>query len=144
MSLRDGTKKMSKSELSDQSRINLTDDKDQMINKIKKAKTDTLPLPSTSVGLEKRPEAKNLIGIYSSLMDVKLEHTINKFSGKSFSEFKDKLSQVIVDKISPISSEIKKLLSEKKYLDKILLEGSKKADIIASEKVKKIQKLLGF
>ena len=144
MSLRDGTKKMSKSELSDQSRINLTDDKDQMINKIKKAKTDTLPLPSTSVGLDKRPEAKNLIGIYSSLMDVKLEYTINKFSGKSFSEFKDNLSQVIVDKISPISLEIKKLLSEKKYLDKILLEGSKKADIIASEKVKKIQKLLGF
>ena len=144
MSLRDGTKKMSKSELSDQSRINLTDDKDQMINKIKKAKTDTLPLPSSSVGLEKRPEAKNLIGIYSSLMDVKLEYTINKFSGKSFSEFKDNLSQVIVDKISPISLEIKKLLSEKKYLDKILLEGSKKADIIASEKVKKIQELLGF
>ena len=73
MSLRDGTKKMSKSELSDLSRINLTDDKDQIINKIKKAKTDTLPLPSTSADLEKRPEAKNLIGVYSSLMDVSLE-----------------------------------------------------------------------
>ncbi len=87
--------------------INLTDDKDQIINKIKKAKTDTLPLPSASADLEKRPEAKNLMGIYSSLMDV---------------------SQAMVDKISPISSEIKKLLSDKKYLNKILLEGSKKAD----------------
>ena len=144
MSLRDGTKKMSKSELSDQSRINLTDDKDQIISKIKKAKTDTLPLPSTNTDLEKRPEAKNLIGIYSSLMDVSLEDTINKFSGKNFSEFKENLSQVMVDKISPISSEIKKLLSEKKYLDKILLEGTKKADKIASEKVKKIQELVGF
>ena len=144
MSLRDGTKKMSKSELSDLSRINLTDDKDQIINKIKKAKTDTLPLPSASADLEKRPEAKNLMGIYSSLMDVSLEDTINKFSGKNFSEFKENLSQAMVDKISPISSEIKKLLSDKKYLDKILLEGSKKADKIASDKVKKIQELVGF
>ena len=144
MSLRDGTKKMSKSELSDLSRINLTDDKDQIINKIKKAKTDTLPLPSASADLEKRPEAKNLMGIYSSLMDVSLEDTINKFSGKNFSEFKENLSQVMVDKICPISSEIKKLLSDKKYLDKILLEGSKKADKISSDKVKKIQELVGF
>ena len=144
MSLRDGTKKMSKSELSDLSRINLTDDKDQIINKIKKAKTDTLPFPSTSADLQKRPEAKNLTGIYSSLMDVDLEDTINKFSGKNFSKFKENLSQVMVDKICPISLEIKKLLSEKKYLDKILLEGTQKADKIASEKVKKIQELVGF
>ena len=144
MSLRDGTKKMSKSELSDLSRINLTDDKDQIINKIKKAKTDTLSLPSTNVDFKKRPEAKNLMGIYSSLTDISLEDTINKFSGKNFSEFKENLSQVMIDKISPISSEIKKLLDEKKYLDKILLEGAKKADKIASEKVKKIQELVGF
>ena len=144
MSLKDGLKKMSKSEISDLSRINLTDDKDQIINKIKKAKTDTLPLPSTSGDLEKRPEAKNLMGIYSSLMDVSLDNTINKFSGKNFSEFKKNLSQVIVDKISPISSEIKKLLNEKKYLDKILLEGAKKAHKIDSQKVKKIQELVGF
>ena len=144
MSLRDGTKKMSKSELSDLSRINLTDDKDQIINKIKKAKTDTLPLPATSADLEKRPEAKNLMSIYSSIIDVNLDDTINKFSGKNFSEFKENLSQVMVDKIYPISLEIKKLLSEKKYLDKILLEGTQKADKIASEKVKKIQELVGF
>ena len=144
MSLRDGTKKMSKSELSDLSRINLTDDKDQIINKIKKAKTDTLPLPSTSADLEKRLEAKNLMGIYSSLMDLNLDDTINKFSGKNFSEFKENLSQVLVDKIIPISNEIKKLLKEKSFLDQILDSGCKKADRIASEKLKKIQEIMGF
>ena len=144
MSLRDGTKKMSKSELSDLSRINLTDDKDQIINKIKKAKTDTLPLPSTSVDLDKRLEAKNLMGIYSSLTDVNLDDTINKFSGKNFSEFKENLSQVLVDKLIPISNEIKKLLKEKSFLDQILDSGRKKADKIASEKLKKIQEIMGF
>ena len=144
MSLRDGTKKMSKSELSDLSRINLTDDKDQIINKIKKAKTDTLPLPATSADLEKRPEAKNLMSIYSSITDVNLDDTINKFSGKNFSEFKENLSQVLVDKIIPISNEIKKLLKEKSFLDQILDSGRQKADKIASEKVKKIQEIMGF
>ena len=144
MSLRDGTKKMSKSELSDLSRINLTDDKDQIINKIKKAKTDTLPLPATSADLEKRPEAKNLMSIYSSIIDVNLDDTINKFSGKNFSEFKENLSQVLVDKIIPISNEIKKLLREKSFLDQILDSGRQKADKIASEKVKKIQEIMGF
>ncbi len=144
MSLRDGTKKMSKSELSDLSRINLTDDKDQIINKIKKAKTDTLPLPATSADLEKRPEAKNLMSIYSSIMDANLDDTINEFSGKNFSEFKENLSQVLVDKIIPISNEIKKLLKEKSFLDQILDSGRQKADKIASEKVKKIQEIMGF
>ena len=144
MSLRDGTKKMSKSELSDLSRINLTDDKDQIINKIKKAKTDTLPLPATSADLEKRPEAKNLMSIYSSIIDVNLDDTINKFSGKNFSEFKENLSEVLIDKIIPISNEIKKLLKEKSFLDQILDSGRKKADKIASEKVKKIQEIMGF
>ena len=144
MSLRDGTKKMSKSELSDLSRINLTDDKDQIINKIKKAKTDTLPLPATSADLEKRPEAKNLMSIYSSIIDVNLDDTINKFSGKNFSEFKENLSQVLVDKIIPISNEIKKLLKEKSFLDQILDSGCQKADEIASKKVKKIQEIMGF
>ena len=144
MSLRDGTKKMSKSELSDLSRINLTDDKDQIINKIKKAKTDTLPLPATSADLEKRPEAKNLMSIYSSIMDVNLDDTINKFSGKNFSEFKENLSDVLIDKIIPISNEIKKLLKEKSFLDQILDSGCQKADEIASKKVKKIQEIMGF
>ena len=144
MSLRDGTKKMSKSELSDLSRINLTDDKDQIINKIKKAKTDTLPLPATSADLEKRPEAKNLMSIYSSITEVNLDDTINKFSGKNFSEFKENLSEVLIDEINPISNEIKKLLKEKSFLDQILDSGRQKADKIASEKVKKIQEIMGF
>ena len=144
MSLKDGTKKMSKSELSDLSRINLTDDADQIINKIKKAKTDPLPMPSSKEELDKRQEAKNLIGIYSSLTDTKLEKSINEFSGKNFSEFKDKLSQVLVEKISPISKEITKLLTEKSFLDSILLDGYEKANKIASNKMKKIHEIIGF
>ena len=144
MSLKDGLKKMSKSELSDLSRINLTDDQDQITNKIKKAKTDPLPMPSTIKELDKRPEAKNLLGIYTSLNESNIEKSIEEFSGKNFSEFKKILSQVLVDKINPISKEIKKLLNDKNYLDKILLEGSKKADEIASIKVKKIHEIIGF
>ncbi len=144
MSLKDGQKKMSKSELSDLGRINLTDEKDQIVNKIKKAKTDPLPMPSTNQELEKRPEAKNLIGIYSSLSNLSLEKTIGDFSGKNFSEFKNSLSQVLIDKITPISNEIKKLLNDKGYLDAILLEGSSKASKIASKKIKEIHKIVGF
>ena len=144
MSLKDGLKKMSKSELSDLSRINLTDDKDQIINKIKKAKTDPLPMPSTLEELNKRPEAKNLIGIYSSLKDISIEKIINEFSGKNFSEFKEYLSQAIIEKIEPISLEIKKLTSEKKYIDEILLEGCNRANDIASKKIKKIHEIVGF
>ena len=144
MSLKDGSKKMSKSELSDLSRINLTDDEDQIINKIKKAKTDPLPLPETLAEIEKRPEAKNLIGIYSSLVNQSLEKSIIEFSGKNFSEFKENLSQVLVEKIIPISTEIKKLLDEKEYLDTILSDGSEKANKIASKKVNKIHEIVGF
>jgi len=144
MSLKDGSRKMSKSEPSDLSRINLTDDKDQIINKIKKAKTDTLPLPSNEEELKDRPEAKNLLGIYSSLTNTSLDKNINNFSGKNFSEFKEDLSQALVDKILPISNEIKKLLNEKKYLDEILLNGYEKANEIASKKIKKIHEIVGF
>ena len=144
MSLKDGTKKMSKSELSDLSRINLKDDKDSIINKIKKAKTDPLPLPSSVDELNERPEAKNLLGIYSSLTNSTLDKSVNEFKGKNFSEFKDKLSLVLVEKINPISQEIKKLINDKEYLDKILLEGHKKANIIASNKVKEMREIIGF
>ena len=144
MSLKDGQKKMSKSDLSDLSRINLTDDKDQIINKIKKAKTDSLPMPNNIDELEDRAEAKNLIGIYSSLSGLSLEKILNQFSGKNFSEFKENLSQVMVDKITPISSEIKKLLVDEVYLDKILIEGSEKASNLASKKIKKIHEIIGF
>ena len=135
---------MSKSELSDLSRINLTDGKDEIVNKIKKAKTDTMPMPMAVEELETRPEAKNLIGIYSSLSELTLEKTIKDFSGKNFSTFKDSLSQILVDKIFPISVEIKKMLNNKKYLYEILSEGCKKADIIASQKIKKIHEIVGF
>ena len=144
MSLKDGTKKMSKSELSDLSRINLTDIKEDIVNKIKKAKTDALPMPNTNEELDNRPEAKNLIGIYSSLSNVSLDETITKFSGKNFSEFKEDLSQVLVDKISPISNEINKLMKDKMFLDKILKDGCDKANEIASKKLREIHKIVGF
>ena len=144
MSLKDGLKKMSKSDESDLSRINLTDTKDQIINKIKKAKTDSLPLPSNVEELSKRPEALNLIGMYSSLNNSSLEETIKNFSGKNFSDFKNSLSQLMVDKIDPISLEIRKLLNDSNYLDQILSEGVKKAQEIASQKVKKIHEIIGF
>ena len=144
MSLRDGTKKMSKSEVSDLSRINLTDNKDAIISKIKKAKTDPMPLPAEIKELDKRPEAKNLLSIYSSLNDTTLEQTISEFSGKNFSEFKNSLIQVLVDKLDPISQEINKLMSNQDYLDKILDLGFEKANNIASEKVKEIKQIVGF
>ena len=144
MSLKDGSKKMSKSEISDLSRINLTDNKDQIINKIKKAKTDPLPMPKTILELEKRLEAKNLIGIYTSLTNSTLEKTVESFMSKNFSEFKEKLSTLLVDKIEPISLEIKKLLNDQNYLNSILEEGAEKANDIASQMIKSIKEIVGF
>jgi len=144
MSLKDGLKKMSKSELSDLSRINLRDNKDTIINKIKKAKTDPMPMPITLKDLEERAEAKNLLGIYSSLTNSSLEKSVEIFAGKNFSEFKEKLSVILVDSIYPISEEIKKLLDDKSYLDNILLEGVEKANTIASKKIKRIKEIVGF
>ena len=144
MSLKDGLKKMSKSDPSDLSRINLSDTQDQIINKIKKAKTDPLPMPMNIKDLDKRPEARNLLGIYSSLKKIDLERSVKEFSGKNFSEFKENLAQVLVDKVFPLSLEIKKLLKEKDFLDQILFEGVQKANDIASKKIKEIHKIMGF
>ena len=144
MSLKDGSKKMSKSELSELSRINLTDDRDAIVNKIKKAKTDPLPMPSSVEELNERLEARNLLGIYSSLNNSTLQNTVENFSGKNFSEFKNQLSDLLVKKIEPISLEIKKLLNDQPYLDKILLEGVEKANLIASKKIDRIKEILGF
>jgi tryptophanyl-tRNA synthetase len=144
MSLKDGSKKMSKSEISDFSRINLTDDKDQIINKIKKAKTDPLPMPKTVLELEERLEAKNLIGIYASLTNSNIEKSVESFIGKNFSEFKEKLSEVLVDTIEPISLEIKKLLNDQTYLNNILQVGAEKANSIASKKIQNIKEIVGF
>jgi len=144
MSLKDGSKKMSKSELSDLSRINLTDDKDQIINKIKKAKTDPMPLPKDLKELDERLEAKNLLGIYASLNNTSLENSVEIFAGKNFSDFKEKLSELLVNKLEPISKEIKKLLGDQAYLDKILLEGVEKANLVASKKIERMKEIIGF
>ena len=144
MSLKDGLKKMSKSDASDLSRINLKDSNDSIINKIKKAKTDANPIPSNIDELENRQEAENLIGIYSNLKNQNIDVTLKEFGGKNFSEFKTNLSEQLIDKISPIASEINKLLNNSDYLDKILLTGAEKANEIAEKKVKEIKKIVGF
>jgi tryptophanyl-tRNA synthetase len=144
MSLKDGMKKMSKSDPSDLSRINLTDNEDEIVNKIKKAKTDTMAMPEVKENLDKRPEVENLLGIYSSLSNQSLEDSKEKFRKKNFSDFKEKLSNLLVAKIAPVSKEIKKLLSDENYLDQILFEGSQKANDLASKKIKEIKELVGF
>ena len=144
MSLKDGTKKMSKSDPSDLSRINLNDSKDEIINKIKKAKTDTQPLPDDEKNLRERPEAENLLGIYSSLNNQSFKDTINEFSGKNFSEFKNNLSELIVEKISPISNEINKLLKDNSFIDGVLREGAEKASKITTRKINEMKKIIGF
>ena len=144
MSLKNGNNKMSKSDPSDLSRINLTDSKDQIVNKIKKAKTDNDPLTDDDENLKKRPEVENLLGIYSSLSNQSLKKSMNEFSGKNFSEFKKKLAELVVEKISPISTEINKLQKDIDHIDAILKEGADKANLIASKKVKEMKKIIGF
>jgi len=144
MSLRDGKKKMSKSEESDQSRINLKDDKDLIDQKIKKAKTDGEPIPSELAGLKDRHEVNNLVSIYASVNNITIEKVLKEFGGKNFSTFKGKLSESVVEKICPIGSEIKKLLKDEKYLYKILEKGSKKADLIAKKNLKEIYDIIGL
>ena len=144
MSLKDGLKKMSKSDPSDLSRINLTDSKDEIVNKIKKAKTDSYPIPNEEIKLKDRPEAQNLLGIYSSISNQTLDETLNEFGGKNFSDLKVQLAEILSNKISPITKEIKKLTNDKKYLDKILLEGASKAEEIAGQKIKEMKKIIGF
>jgi len=144
MSLRDGKKKMSKSEDSDQSRINLKDDKDLIDQKIKKAKTDNDSIPSEVNGLKNRYEAANLISIYASINNVKIDKVLKEFGGKNFSTFKSKLSESIIEKICPIGNEIKKLLKDKKFLNDILGKGAKKADLIAKNNLKEIYTIIGL
>ena len=144
MSLKDGLKKMSKSDPSDLSRINLTDSKDEIVNKIKKAKTDSYPIPNEEIKLKDRPEAQNLLGIYSSISNQTLDKTLDEFGGKNFSDLKVQLAEILSNKISPITDEIKKLTDDKKYLDKILLEGASKAEEIAGQKIIEMKKIIGF
>ena len=144
MSLKDGTKKMSKSDPSDLSRINMTDSEDQIINKIKKAKTDNDPIPENDAGLSKRPEVENLLGIYSSLSNQSLDKTLSEFSGKNFSDFKKNLADILVEKISPISKEIRKIQKDKSFIDNVLHNGAQKAEKIAKSKVDEMKKIIGF
>ena len=135
---------MSKSDDSDYSRINLKDDKDLIDQKIKKAKTDTTPIPSMMNELKNRYEAANLISIYSNINSISIEKVLDEFGGKNFSTFKSKLSESIVEKICPIGKEIKKLLKDESYLDRILEKGAKRADLIAKTNLKEIYKIVGL
>ena len=144
MSLRDGNNKMSKSDISDASRINLTDTKEQISNKIKKAKTDSEPLPSNLEELIKRPEALNLVNIYSSLSDNSIENVLIEYEGKGFSFFKPRLIDLIIKVISPISLEMRYLLKDTKEIDNILKIGSEKAEKIAKPVLDDVKKLIGF
>ena len=144
MSLRDGKRKMSKSEESDQSRINLRDGKDLIDQKIKKAKTDNDTIPSEVDGLKNRFEALNLLSIYASINNIQLTKVLKEFGGKNFSTFKCKLSESIIEKICPIGNEITKLLKDRNYLSKILENGSKRANIIANNNIKEIYDIIGL
>ena len=144
MSLKDGNKKMSKSDPSELSRINLNDSKDEIVNKIKKAKTDSFALPDNENDLKTRPEALNLLGIYSLLHNQEIKKTVKEFSGKDFADFKKKLSELVVEKIYPISLEIEKLKKEINFIDKVLSDGSIKAHEISSKKVREIKEIIGF
>jgi tryptophanyl-tRNA synthetase len=144
MNLRDGKKKMSKSDESDYSRINLKDDKDLIDQKIKKAKTDTVPIPSTVNELKNRYEASNLISIYASINSIDIDQVLNEFGGKNFSTFKNKLSESIIERICPIGKEVKKLLKEQGYLNDILAKGAKKANLIAKDNLKEIYEIVGL
>jgi tryptophanyl-tRNA synthetase len=144
MSLRDGTKKMSKSDASDYSRINLTDDADTIAQKIRKAKTDPEPLPSEEKGLESRPEADNLVGIYAALAGRAKSDVLGEFGGGQFSSFKNSLVELCVAKLSPIASEMKRLVADPGYVDSILVDGADRARAIADETMKLTRDIVGF
>ncbi|KQW19330.1 tryptophan--tRNA ligase [Afipia sp. Root123D2] len=144
MSLRDGTKKMSKSDPSDYSRINLTDDADGIAQKIRKAKTDPEPLPSEEKGLETRPEADNLVGIYAALAGKAKTDVLRDFGGGQFSGFKSALVDLAVDKLGPIGAEMKKLTQDPAYVDSVLTDGASRANVIASETMNAVKDIVGF
>lgn len=144
MSLRDGTRKMSKSEPSDMSRINLTDEADAIANKVRKAKTDPEPLPDDIAALENRPEAENLVGIYAALADMTPEAVIGEFAGKPFAAFKPALAEVAVAKIGPIGNEMRRLLRDPAEIDRILCDGADRARSIASPIMAEVKQVLGM
>ncbi len=144
MSLRDGSKKMSKSDPSDMSRINLMDDADLIAKKIKKATSDSDVLPDNLADLEKRAEAHNLVQIYAALMDMGKQDVLNQYAGKGFGVFKPALAEVVVEKIAPISQKMHQLLDDKAELDRVLAKGREKASKVASQTVSEVKDILGF
>jgi len=144
MSLRDGSKKMSKSDDSDLSRINLTDDADAVAAKIRKARTDPNPLPDDEKGLEGRPEALNLINIFAALADEPRAAVIARFAGQQFSGFKNELAELAVAKIAPIAAEMRRLLTDTAEIDRILADGAARAAAIAAPILAETKKLVGF
>jgi tryptophanyl-tRNA synthetase len=144
MSLRDGTAKMSKSDPSDNSRINLTDEADTIASKIKKAKSDAEVLPESAEGLEARPEAKNLVGIYAALAGLSVDEVLGEFGGKGFGTFKPALAEVVVDKMSPISARLRGLLQDTTEIDRILRQGAEAANAKAKPVVSEVKKIIGM
>jgi tryptophanyl-tRNA synthetase len=144
MSLRDGSKKMSKSDPSDYSRINLTDDADAIALKIRKAKTDPLPMPATEAEAETRPEVDNLLGIYAALSDRQRADILAEFAGKEFSAFKKALTDLAVEKLGPINAEMKRLLADPAYVDSVLKDGATRARAIAGPILREVYDIVGF
>jgi tryptophanyl-tRNA synthetase len=144
MSLRDGTKKMSKSDASDYSRINLTDDVDTIALKLRKAKTDPEPLPSAIEGLKHRPEADNLVGIYAALADRSKAEVLREHAGAQFSSFKPALADLAVEKLAPIAGEMRRLMADPGYIDKVLINGAERASAIAEKTMTGVKDVLGF
>ncbi len=144
MSLRDGKKKMSKSDPSDLSRINLTDDADTIAKKVRKAKTDPDALPDTMDALKDRPEAANLLGIFAALQDVTIEAVLPQFGGRQFSELKQALADVAVDKLSPIAAEMHKLMANQDHIDAVLKDGAERANAIAEPVMTDVRRIMGF
>jgi tryptophanyl-tRNA synthetase len=144
MSLRDGAKKMSKSDPSDYSRINLTDDADAIAQKVRKAKTDPEPLPSEPKGLEGRPEAENLAAIYAALTDTTVEAVLREHGGSQFSAFKTALVDVAVDKLAPLAGEMRRLVADPGHIDALLVEGADRARAIARPTVDAVKDIVGF
>ena len=144
MSLRDGTKKMSKSDESSYSRIDLKDSADEIVKKIKKAKSDSLPIPESLSELDSKPEALNLLNIYSDLNKSTLEKTLNEMKGKDYSYLKNKLSEILIEIICPIGKKITQFLDDKNFLEKVINEGSEKANKIAQKNLKEIKNTVGF
>ncbi len=144
MSLRDGTKKMSKSDASDQSRINLTDDADAIALKIRRAKTDPEPLPHDVAALEARPEARNLVGIYAALADLDHQAVLAQHGGKPFSAFKAALTDLLVATLSPIAAEMRRLLADRGAIEAVLRRGAERAAALAAPTLAEVKETVGF